>query len=223
MSRRDEARAAPEPLLERLDAALRERVRRHLGAFERRAVSVGDRRHAAVALVLTDDEADARPRFFITRRAGGLRHHGGQWALPGGRLEAGETPEAAALRELGEELGVHRDAESVLGLLDDYPTRSGFVITPVVVWGGPVRELAPDPGEVAAVHRVPVAVLEQPEVPLLRRIPESERPVISIPMPMLGTQIHAPTAAVLFQLREVALHGRATRVQHYEQPVFAWR
>jgi 8-oxo-dGTP pyrophosphatase MutT (NUDIX family) len=213
--------AARSASLDRLDDALRERVRAHLDAFERRADPVGERRHAAVAVVLADDEAGEQPAFFITRRTPRLRNHGGQWALPGGSLDPGETPVEAALRELHEELGVHRDAGSVLGLLDDYPTRSGFVITPVVVWAGPVRRLVPDPAEVAEVHRVPLAVLEAPEVPHLRRIPESERPVISIPM--LDTWIHAPTAAVLYQLREVALRGRDTRVSHYEQPVFAWR
>ena len=77
-----------------------------------------------------------------------------------------------------------------------------------------------DPAEVAAVYRVPLEDLDAPEVPRLRRIPESDRPVISIPL--LGADIHAPTAAILFQLREVAVHGRSTRVAHYEQPVFAW-
>jgi hypothetical protein len=109
----------------------------------------------------------------------------------------------------------------VLGRLDDYPTRSGFVITPVVVWSGAHTELRPDPKEVAAVYRVPVAELARPGVPQLRNIPESDRPVISIPL--LDTHIHAPTAAILFQLREVALNGRSTRVDHFEQPLFAWR
>jgi hypothetical protein len=109
----------------------------------------------------------------------------------------------------------------VLGLLDDYATRSGFVITPVVVWGREAATLAANPAEVAAVHRVPLAVLEGPEVPHLRSIPESDRPVISIPM--VGTYVHAPTAAIVYQLREVALHGRDTRVAHFEQPPFAWR
>jgi len=68
-----------------------------------------------------------------------------------------------------------------------------------------------------------VAELDRPGIPELRAIPESDRPVLSLPIPMLGTSIHAPTAAVLYQLREVAIHGRATRVAHYEQPVFAWR
>jgi hypothetical protein len=111
----------------------------------------------------------------------------------------------------------------VLGFLDDYPTRSGFVITPVVVWAGAACDLRADPTEVASVHRIPLDALDAPEVPRLRRIPQSDRPVISIPLRQVATDIHAPTAAVLYQFREVALHGRATRVAHYEQPVFAWR
>ena len=125
------------------------------------------------------------------------------------------------MRELEEEVGLRLGPSAVLGALDDYPTRSGFVITPVVVWGGARRVLIPDPQEVASVHRVPVDELARPGVPVLRSIPESTRPVISIPL--VGTQIHAPTAAILYQLCEVALRGRATRVAHYEQPVFAWR
>jgi 8-oxo-dGTP pyrophosphatase MutT (NUDIX family) len=157
----------------------------------------------------------------LTRRAGGLRRHAGQWALPGGRLDAGETPEAAALRECAEEIGLALAPDAVLGRLDDYVTRSGFVITPVVAWCESPAALAPDPTEVAEIHCVPLAELDQPGVPHLRRIPESERPVISIPL--VGTHIHAPTAAILFQLREVAIWGRVTRVGHYEQPVFAWK
>lgn len=200
--------------------ALRARVAANLEGFARRAHPDPSLRAAAVAVVLVGDEAD-RPCFVITRRARGLRRHGGQWALPGGALDPGESPARAALRELEEEVGLSLGEESLLGALDDYPTRSGFVITPVVLWAGAGCTLRPDPSEVASVHRVPLTELVRPGVPRLTRIPQSERPVIALPM--LGTHVHAPTAAILFQLREVALAGRATRVAHYEQPVFAWR
>jgi mutator protein MutT len=198
------------------------RVRENLARFapERQSAPLEGRRHAAVALALLRDDAGAAC-FVLTRRAARLRRHAGQWALPGGRLDPGETPEDAALRELREEVDLRLAGDAVLGRLDDYATRSGFVITPVVVWSGEHAELRPDPQEVAAIYRVPIAELSLPGVPRLRRIPESDRPVISIPL--VGTQIHAPTAAILFQLREVAIHGRNTRVGHYEQPVFAWR
>jgi mutator protein MutT len=203
-----------------LDLALRERVAKHLAAFPREEVVDPGLRRAAVALAITSDETgDAC--FFLTRRAAGLRNHGGQWSLPGGRLDAGETPEQCARRELHEELGLELGGESVLGLLDDYPTRSGFAMTPVVVWAGAALDLAPDPGEVAQVYRVPLAELLRPDVPSIHHIPQTERPLLSIPL--LGISLHAPTAAIVFQLREAALFGRATRVAHYDQPRFAWR
>ena len=201
------------------DDALRERIRANLAGFEREPHAAPALRAAAVALALVPGD-DGRPCFVLTRRAARLRAHGGQWALPGGRLDEGESPEDAALRELAEEVGLDVAPSHVLGRLDDYPTRSGFVITPVVVWGA-AGLLEPNPQEVAAVYRVPLAELDRPDVPRLRAIPESDRPVISIPL--LGTFIHAPTAAVLYQLREVAVWGRPTRVSQYEQPVFAWR
>jgi 8-oxo-dGTP pyrophosphatase MutT (NUDIX family) len=204
----------------RFDSALCERIRRHLEAHDREPVAFGDRGHAAVAVTLVADDL-AQPCFVLTRRTRKLRRHAGQWALPGGRVDPGESAEAAALRELDEEVGLPLSEAAVLGCLDDYPTRSGFVITPVVLWGGSGAELDPNPEEVAEAHRVPIAELERPEVPQLRSIPESDRPVISLPL--LDSNIHAPTAAILYQLREVAVWGRATRVAHYEQPVFAWR
>ena len=136
-------------------------------------------------------------------------------------MDPGETVEQAALRELSEEVGLKLPEDSILGLLDDYPTRSGFVITPVVVWAGSQSRLNANPQEVAAVYRVRVAELDRPDVPRLRRIPESSRMVISIPL--LGTHIYAPTAAILYQLNEVAFWGHETRVVDFEQPVFAWK
>jgi 8-oxo-dGTP pyrophosphatase MutT (NUDIX family) len=215
-------KAEPDLLMNALPygPAARERVRANLAKHSRLRLDLDGRRAAAVAVTLVPDVA-GRTAFVITRRAAGLRRHAGQWALPGGRVDEGETVIETAIRELAEEVGLVVPASEALGFLDDYPTRSGYLITPVVIWGGERVDLVPDPSEVAAVHRVSLWVLERPGVPRLRSIPESDRPVISIPM--LGTHVHAPTAAILYQLREVALHGRPTRVDHLEQPVFAWR
>ncbi|GAA0607112.1 CoA pyrophosphatase [Kutzneria viridogrisea] len=173
-------------------------------------------RAAAVAVVLVGD--GPAEGVWLTLRPSRMRAHPGQFALPGGKLDPGEDAVDAALRELHEELGVRAGREQVLGLLDDYPTRSGYVITPVVLR---VAEavLDPNPAEVAEVFLIPLAELDVP--PRLLRIPESDRPVVQLPL--VGSLVHAPTAAVLHQFREVALHGRHTRVAHLEQPVFAWR
>ena len=195
-------------------------MRANLAGFAREAVTETGLRRAAVAIALVADD-EGRACFVLTRRAPRLRAHGGQWALPGGRVDDGESAPAAALRELSEEVGLELPESSVIGLLDDYATRSGFAITPVVVWAEGEAPLRPNPHEVAAAYRVRLAELERPDVPRLRSIPESDRPVISVPL--LGAHIHAPTGAFLYQLREVAIRGRDTRVSHFEQPVFAWR
>jgi 8-oxo-dGTP pyrophosphatase MutT (NUDIX family) len=159
--------------------------------------------------------------FLLCRRTSRLSAHAAQWALPGGRLDPGETAVEAALRELDEEVGVALPSSAVLGLLDDYATRSGYVITPVVVWGGGRLDLRPAPAEVVAVYRVGLHQLQRPDSPRFISIPESPRPVVQIP---LGNDlIHAPTGAVLLQLRWWCLEGRHDRVDELEQPVFAWR
>ena len=199
---------------------MRDEASMRLAAFPRTAIDVGGHRPAAVAVTLCTDP-DGVASFLLTRRASRLRNHAGQWALPGGRVDDGETVEDAARRELAEELGVVVGADDVLGRLDDYQTRSGFVISPVVVWAGENPMLAPNPDEVARAYVVPLGELDRPDAPRFVTIPESTRPVVQ--MPLLGHLIHAPTAAVLYQLREVVLHGRHTRVADLEQPVFAWR
>jgi len=202
------------------DESLRLRIGNNLAGFERRVHSDPELRPAAVALVITAN-ANGDACFLITRRAARLRNHSGQFALPGGRLDQGETIIQAALRETHEEVGLRLTPDDVLGQLDDFPTRSGFRMSPVVAWAEPGQRLRPNPAEVEKLHVVPLAELEKPEVPVLREIPESDRPVLSVPI--LDTLVHSPTAAILYQLREVALAGRDTRVDHFEQPVFAWK
>lgn len=234
------------------DEALRERIRAHLGAHDRRAVTDPSKRRAAVAVVIVDSEVgedrvdpapvddwmDGRPMpqagldgrmvdvsggaaFLLCRRASRLTSHAAQWALPGGRLDPGETAVDAALRELDEEVGIRLPDSAVLGLLDDYPTRSGYVISPVVIWGGGRLDPRPAPEEVVAAYRVGLHQLQRDDSPRFISIPESSRPVVQIP---LGNDlIHAPTGAVLLQLRWLCLEGRHDRVDELEQPVFAWK
>jgi len=159
--------------------------------------------------------------FVLCRRSAGLNSHASQWALPGGRIDAGETAIDAALRETDEEVGVRLDPSCVLGYLDDYATRSGYVMTPVVVWGGPDVVLEPNPSEVLAAYRIGLHELTRDDSPRFVSIPESDRPVVQVPLG--GDLIHAPTGAVLVQFRWVGLDGRLDeRVVDFEQPVFAW-
>src|SRR5262245_34874407 len=135
--------------------AFRRQVAGRCAAFSRMAAPAGSaalkRAAVAITLVPVGKSVGREPPaagFLLTRRAQGLRGHGGQWALPGGRAEAGETSAEAARRELAEEVGLALSADAVLGLLDDYPTRSGYLITPVVLWAGAFENLTPEPGEV---------------------------------------------------------------------------
>jgi len=121
--------------------------------------------------------------------------------------------------ELAEEVGLRLGGEAVLGLLDDYVTRSGYVMTPVVCWAGQVGELTGAEAEVASVHQVPLADLDVE--PRFISIPESDAPVIQLPL--LGGYLHAPTAAIVHQFCRIACRAEVRRVAHYEQPVFAWR
>lgn len=155
----------------------------------------------------------------LTRRGSTLSTHSNQWALPGGRIDAGETPVQAAMREISEEVGLDVGQDQLLGRLDDYPTRSGYVISPFVFWAGDMAEPVANPDEVASIHRV--AITELRREPRFVAIPESDRPVIQVPVG--GDLIHAPTGAIIHQFRAVAFDGSTVRVDEFEQPTFAWR
>jgi 8-oxo-dGTP pyrophosphatase MutT (NUDIX family) len=210
-------------MVQPFDDTTRRNIAERCAGFARQSASelaLGLKR-AAVAITLVEaGEGADETALLLTLRAAGLRAHRGQWALPGGRCDEGESPVMAALRELAEELGLELKPGDVLGLLDDYPTRSGYLITPVVVWAAASAAISPNPEEVASVHRIALDDIERPDAFDFVAIPESRRRVIRFRH--AGQFIHAPTAALIYQFREV-LGGRDTRVADLEQPVFAWK
>jgi len=218
----------------KLDQSLADRIASNLARFEINEQPLDGRTHAAVAFTLVDCsepanianiphviESRTQAAYILITRTSKLSSHAGQRAYPGGRIDPGETAQQAALRELEEEVGLRLDASRVLGRLDDYATRSGYVITPFVVWGGSNVSLTPNPAEVENIHRIPLDELLREDAPILEAIAESEHPVLKMP---LGDEwFAAPSAAIAYQFREVALLGRKTRVAHFEQPCFAWK
>ena len=211
---------------------IRKLIESNLADFSSSCLNPKKLRQAAVAITIVDyrgegglycltDAPHSSAALILTRRSNGLKNHAGQWALPGGSIDPGENPVQTAFRELEEEVGLSLPADRLLGCLDDFITRSGFHITPVVIWGGITEHLHINEQEVASVHRIPCQELFRRDAPLLENGQESDRPILF--MPVGETFIATPTAAILYQFREVALAGRATRVAHFEQPFFAWR
>ncbi|MCB1749098.1 MAG: CoA pyrophosphatase [Gammaproteobacteria bacterium] len=216
------------------DDGFRELICGRLAEFSVQGAEVAGARAAAVAVTIVDaglgagcnglpahDDWQGGAALLLTRRSSRLRNHAGQWAFPGGRIDPGETPEDTALREMHEEIGLELGPERILGRLDDFVTRSGFIMTPVVIWGGPQRDFRLNPDEVDSVHRIPVPELLREDAPLLDHVADDAPPVLR--MPIGDDWIAAPTAAILYQFREVCVLGRDTRVAHYDQPRFAWR
>jgi 8-oxo-dGTP pyrophosphatase MutT (NUDIX family) len=191
---------------------LRLRITANLAALEPTLLELGGLRHAAVGVVLLPDD-EGRACFVLTRRLATMRRHSGQWALPGGRLEVGETSATAALREIHEEVGLDLPADAVLGRLDDFVSRSGHLISPLVVWAAEHAGLAASPDEVRAVYRVPLDELDHPDSLSLEPL---------LHFALMDTTVYAPTAAILYQFREVGLRGRDVHFGHIEQPFFAW-
>jgi 8-oxo-dGTP pyrophosphatase MutT (NUDIX family) len=178
----------------------RDAIAANLARFRRVALDRPDLKPASVAVcVMTPPSGHA---LLITRR------------------DRGESVQATALRELHEETGLLVPGAGVLGVLDDIATRSGYLITPIVVWGGYPGHLLSGPvSEVAEIYQIPLADLDvQPEI---LTVAETDAPVIRLPL--LDGYVHAPTAAIVFQFCQVALHGRQPRVAHFEAPPRLWR
>ncbi len=202
---------------------LRSGIVENLGGFERHEINDDSLRRAAVAIVIVKNLDDDDASILLTFRPSGMRRHARQFALPGGRMDEGETLVETALRELREELRIDLGQGDVMGLLDDYPTRSGFAITPIVAWGGPAPVIDPDPEEVDKVFRIPFNELDSTAIPHFHVERDDEPPVLSSKFPSLGHRMFAPTAALVYQFREVGIRGLATRVAHHGQPEFAWK
>jgi len=207
-------------LLDNCDDHTRLAITQNVASFYSQSQPLGELRAAAVAIVIA--KSCGKSSVLLTRRSGKLRAHSGQWALPGGRLDNGESAEDAALRELEEEINLSLPRDAIIGRLDDYITRSGYRITPIVLWSGQESDqLRPNLDEVASIHTVSFKELANPSAPQFEEIPESDRKVLS--MRFSVDQIYAPTAAFLYQFREVGILGKNTRVLHYDQPRFAWK
>ena len=197
------------------DVSLRESIEQNLRMFERRESEVVQTPAAVAIVILLDGGVPTVPIF---QRPLNMRRHAGQMALPGGRLHEGEDAEACALRELAEEVGVIIAKDDVLGRLDDFDTRSGFTITPVVVWSGaPPTTLHASQDEVARLFLIPAPELQQAVA--VADLSEPDR----FSLKFREVEVFAPTAAILYQFSEVALDGRASRVADFYQPPWTHR
>lgn len=187
-----------------------------MGRFQRIA-SPAPLTLAAVALVVLSD-GDGNPCIPLFLRSSDLRRHAGQMGLPGGKLNPGESAEQAALRELREELGLAVSGDGVVGSLDDYETRSGFTITPVVVCSdAAAADLKPSSNEVAHMYLITLGELSS----AVERADQGTSE--SFCLKFAFGEVYAPTAAILYQFSEVALDGRSRRVADFYQPPFTHR
>ena len=163
-------------------------------------------RPAAVLAAFTD-RADG-PGILLLHRPSNMRSHPGQIAFPGGSIDAGETPVAAALRETWEELGIVQDQVRVIGESDVYETHSGFAITPVVGVVPADVAIVPNPIEVAQWFEAPADFVLDPanHKQQWAEWEGSMRPYYEIAWQ--GHQIWGITAAILVNLsRRLRWHG----------------
>ncbi len=204
-------------------SALLARMKQNLASFQTIQIDDPELRHAAVAIVVMADSRNVDGHsILLTLRTSHLKQHSGQYALPGGKLDQGETAVETALRELDEELGISLNDTHLLGALDDYPTRSGFRISPFVFWVDGDVAVTPSLHEVEQVFRIPFSELDSDAIPVFEQGDDSDPPLLCSEFPTLGHRMYSPTASIIFQFREVAIRGKTTRVAHFDQPNFAW-
>ncbi|MEM7068584.1 MAG: CoA pyrophosphatase [Pseudomonadota bacterium] len=203
---------------------LRSDIERNIGRFQSRRLEDEGLRHAAVSLVILESsQGHGNHSLLLTLRTAKLKQHSGQYALPGGKVDAGETALEAARREVHEELGFELAMDDCLGVLDDYGTRSGFCMTPYVFWAKANTQILPSPDEVEEVYKIPFAELNSEAIPIFEGGVDPDRPVLLSEFPTLGHQMFSPTASIIYQFREVVIRGEDTRVSHFDQPAFAWK
>ncbi len=163
------------------------------------AQDLADRPLVAAAVLVAIIHGPA-PGVLLTRRAATLSSHAGQVAFPGGRIDPGETPDEAALREAQEEIGLPASLVELSARLPDYVTGTGFLVTPVVGLLAAGFIPVPSPAEVDEVFELPLSVLLDPAAPRRQRAHYKGRWREYWVWPHAQHHIWGATAAILVHL-----------------------
>jgi len=182
-----------------------EEIRSALRRFRRRRARQWGAQREVMAVTVAAGAAD--PAVLLVRGSDSSGRQPQTLGLPAGPADRWTSVSGAARGLLTGTLKIHLPPESVLGLLDDYVADRKRMITPVVLWAGPIAAQRTPETDIVAV---PFAELDVE--PVLVASAESDRPVIRLPLH--GEWLHAPAAAILHQFREVVLYHRPTRVSH---------
>jgi 8-oxo-dGTP pyrophosphatase MutT (NUDIX family) len=168
---------------------------------DQRLEGVTSFRAAAVLVAITDRAEQAGgPGVLLLHRPSDMRAHPGQIAFPGGKIDAGETPIAAALREAWEELGIEPELVHVIGESDLYKTHSGFAITPVLGIVPSDITIVPNPAEVAQWFEAPLGFVLDPANHRQQTMEWEGAPRTYYEIDWQGHQIWGVTAAMLVNL-----------------------